>query len=61
MKCAVLFCLSALPVACGPPPEPPAANVIGDPLEKSLDKARAAESLNSQRKDGLDEAVDAAN
>ncbi len=61
MKRAVLFCLSALLVACGPPPEPPTANVIGDPLEQSLEKARSVEGLNSQRKDELDEAVDAGN
>jgi hypothetical protein len=35
--------------------------VIGDPLEQSLDKARSVEGLNSQRKDGMDEAVDEAN
>jgi len=61
MQRAIVFCLSALLLACGPPPEPPAANVIGDPLEQSLDKARSVEGLNSQRKDALDEALDNAN
>jgi hypothetical protein len=61
VKRASLFCLTALLVACGPPSEPPASNVIGDPLQKSLEKARSVEGLNAQRKDGLDEAVDQAN
>jgi hypothetical protein len=61
VKRAILFCLPLLLAACGAPPEPPASNVIGDPLEQSLDKARSVEGLNSQRKDGLDEAVDEAN
>ena len=61
MKRAILFCLPVLLAACGPPPEPPASNVIGDPLQQSLDKARSVQGLNSQRKDELDEAVDEAN
>lgn len=61
MKRAVLLCLALLLAACGGPPEPPASNVIGDPLEQSLDKARSVEGLNSQRKAGMDEAVDEAN
>jgi hypothetical protein len=61
MKRAILICVPVLLAACGAPPEPPASNVIGDPLEQSLDKARSVEGLNSQRKDGLDEAVDEAN
>jgi hypothetical protein len=54
-------CLPLLLAACGPPSGPPAPNVIGDPLEQSLDKARSVEDLNGQRKDELDEAVDVAN
>ena len=61
MKRAILFCLPLFLTACGAPPEPPESNVIGDPLEQSLDKARSVEGLNSQRKDGMDEAVDEAN
>jgi len=61
VKPVMLFCLSVLLVACGAPPEPPAANVIGDPLQQSLDKARSVEGLNEQRKDHLDKAVDEAN
>lgn len=58
MKPVILFCLPVLLVACGAPSEPPAANVIGDPLEQSLEKARSVEDLSGQRKDGLDEAID---
>lgn len=52
--------------ACGAPPGPdaesePASNVIGDPLEQSLDKARSVEDLSDSRKGGLDEAIDDAN
>lgn len=61
MKRAILFCVPVLLVGCGAPAEPPTSNVIGDPLEESLEKARAVEGLNSQRKEGLDEAVDDAN
>jgi len=61
MTRAILICVTLLLVGCGPPPEPPASNVIGDPLEQSLDKARSVEGLNSHRKDGVDEAVDEAN
>lgn len=58
MKRAILFCLPVLLVACG---APSASNVIGDPLQKSLDKAQSVEDLNGQRKDELDKAVDQAN
>ena len=61
MKRAVWLCVPVLLAGCGGPPEPPADNVIGEPLEQSLDKARSVEGLNSQRKDGLDEAIDEAN
>lgn len=61
MRRATLFCLSMLLVACGAPSEPPETNVIGDPLQKSLDKAQSVEGLNEQRKDDLDKAVDEAN
>lgn len=52
--------------SCGAPPAPdaesePASNVIGDPLEQSLDKARSVEDLSSGRVGGLDEAIDDAN
>jgi len=52
--------------ACGAPPatepdsEPP-ANVIGDPLQQSLDKAHSVEDLSGSRKGSLDEAIDDAN
>jgi hypothetical protein len=61
MKPAILVCLPLLLVACGAPSEPPASNVIGDPLQQSLERTRSVEGLNAQRKDGLDEAVDEAN
>ena len=61
MRRAIVCYLPLLLAACGPPSGPPAPNVIGDPLEQSLDKARSVEDLNGQRKDELDEAVDAAN
>ena len=68
MPRAILLCLPLLLVACGAPnernpPSPPGpeANVIGDPLERSLDKARSVEDLGGQRKGGLDEAIDEAN
>ena len=60
MQRAIVCCLPLL-AACGGQSAPPTSNVIGDPLEQSLDKARSVEDLNGQRKDGLDEAVDAAN
>jgi hypothetical protein len=52
--------------ACGAPAGPdadsePSSNVIGDPLQQSLDKARSVEELSGSRKGGLDEAIDAAN
>ncbi len=65
---AMLTCLPLLLAACSPSPGPPPPtaesmddNVIGAPLEQSLDKARSVEGLNSARKGGLDEAVDDAN
>ncbi len=61
MRRVILFCLPVLLVACGAPSAPPTSNVIGDPLEQSLDKARSVEDLNGQRKEDLDEAVDVAN
>jgi hypothetical protein len=61
VKRAILSCLSVLLVACGAPSEPPKSNVIGDPLQQSLDKAQSVEGLTKQRKDDLDKAVDAAN
>lgn len=68
MQRALLLCLPLLLAACGAPPGPsatepaePESSVIGAPLEQSLDKARSVEDLSGQRKDALDEAVDAAN
>lgn len=63
---AILGCLLALLAACGPPPVPdadsePPSNVIGDPLQQSLDKARSVDELSGSRKGGLDEAIDDAN
>jgi hypothetical protein len=60
----MLLCLPLLLSACGGPAEPetgPPSNVIGAPLEQSLDKARSVEDLSGARKGGLDEAVDRAN
>lgn len=49
----------------GAPPAPAAEsaedNVIGAPLQQSLDKAESVEDLSGQRKGGLDEAIDSAN
>ena len=61
MQRAFLLCIPVLLVACGAPSEPPASNVIGDPLEQSLEKARSVDALSGQRKDGLDESIDEAN
>ena len=67
MKRAILFCLPLVLAACGAPSEPPepseppASDVIGDPLHQSLEKAQSVEGLNARHKDNLDEAVDAAN
>ena len=61
MKRAILFCLPLVLAACGAPSEPPASNVIGDPLQQSLDKAQSVEGLNLQHKADVDKAVDAAN
>jgi hypothetical protein len=73
MNHAIPLCLSLVLAACsgepgGPSPEPPAPeagsaddNVIGAPLQQSLDKARSVEDLGGQRKGGLDEAIDEAN
>ena len=64
----ILICVPLLLAACRPSPGPPAPNaesaddnVIGAPLEQSLDKARSVEDLSGQRKGGLDEAIDEAN
>lgn len=63
MQRAILLCLTFLLIGCGAPAEAPAPepNVIGDPLEASLDKARAVEEVSGQRKGDLDEAIDEAN
>ena len=65
MKRVILFCLPVLLAACAPAPEPPPElpkpNVIGDPLQKSLDKAQSVEGLNLQHKADVDKAVDEAN
>ena len=63
MKSPCLTLLVLTLAACGAPDRPPGpeANVIGDPLQQSLDKARSVEDLNAERKDGLDAAVDEAN
>ena len=65
---AMLICLPLLLAACSPSPRPPAPeagsaddNVIGAPLEESLDKARSVEDLSGERKGGLDDAIDGAN
>ena len=60
---AFLGCLLLQLAACGAPPVPdadsePRSNVIGDPLQQSLDKARSVEELSGSRKSGLDEAID---
>jgi hypothetical protein len=68
MKPALLLAFPLLLAGCSGPsdaPPPPTAsadtNVIGAPLQQSLDKARSVEDLNGQRKGGLDEAIDEAN
>jgi len=73
MNRALPVCLSLVLAACsgdpgGRPEEPPAPragsaedNVIGAPLQQSLDKAESVEDLSGQRKGGLDEAIDEAN
>ncbi|MEQ1803709.1 MAG: hypothetical protein ABL989_17430 [Gammaproteobacteria bacterium] len=68
MQRAILVCLPLLLAACSPPSRPPAPrsgsaddNVIGAPLQESLDKARSVEDLSGERKGGLDEAIDDAN
>jgi hypothetical protein len=65
---AILTCVPLVLAACSPSPGPPAPsaqqaddNVIGAPLEQSLDEARAVEDLSGERKGGLDEAIDGAN
>ncbi|MDH4023375.1 MAG: hypothetical protein OEV14_09635 [Gammaproteobacteria bacterium] len=63
---AIVGCLLLQLAACGAPAVPdadsePPSNVIGDPLQQSLDKARSVEELSGSRKGGLDEAIDAAN
>ncbi len=63
---SILGCLLLLPAACGAPAgsdadrEPP-SNVIGEPLQQSLDKARSVEDLSGSRKGELDEVIDDAN
>lgn len=63
MKYPCLTLLVLTLAACGSPDRPPEpeANVIGDPLQQSLDKARSVEDLSGDRKGGLDEAIDGAN
>lgn len=73
MNRAIPLCLCLALAACsgdpgGSPQEPPAPeagsasdDVIGAPLHQSLDKARSVEDLSSDRKGGLDEAIDEAN
>jgi hypothetical protein len=63
---AFLGCLLIQLSACGAPPAPdadsePPSNVIGDPLQQSLDKARSVEELSGSRKSGLDDAINDAN
>lgn len=65
---AILTCVPLLLAACSPSPGPPAPtvesaddNVIGMPLEQSLDKARSVEDLSGERKGGLDDAINEAN
>lgn len=65
---AILACVPLVLAACSPSPGPPAPtagspddNVIGAPLQQSLDKAESVEDLSGQRKGGLDEAIDSAN
>jgi hypothetical protein len=64
----ILICVPLLLAACSPSPRPPAPdadaaddNVIGAPLQQSLDKAQSVEGLSGQRKGGLDEAIDETN
>lgn len=61
MKRVILFCLPVLLAACGPSSPAPSSNVIGDPLQQSLEKAQSVEGLNARRKDNVDEAVDDGN
>ncbi len=65
---AILTCVPLLLAACSPSPGPPAPtaespddNVIGAPLERSLEKARSVEDLGGERKGGLDDAIEDAN
>lgn len=61
----LLICMPLLLAACSPPPAPragaPEDNVIGAPLEQSLDKARSVEDLGGAHKNSLDDAIDNAN
>jgi len=68
MKTAALLAMLALLAGCSDPPDAPPAptadeadNVIGAPLQQSLDKAHSVEDLSGERKGGLDEAIDEAN
>ncbi len=63
MKRALLTTLVLALGACGAPdlPPEPEADLIGDPLHQSLDKARSVEDLSGDRKGGLDAAIDEAN
>jgi len=66
LKRAAVGLLLLQMAACGAPPPPeaesePPSNVIGDPLQQSLDKARSVEDLSGTRKGNLDDAIDDAN
>lgn len=56
-----ILAVSLVLIGCGQPAdrEPGAAsNVIGEPLEQSLDKARSVEDLSGVRKGDLDSAIE---
>ena len=65
----LIFVMAAVLIvtACRGPVEPPqpaadeneSSNVIGAPLQKSLDKAHSVQDLNGSRKGQLDDAIDA--
>jgi hypothetical protein len=68
MRYRILLAMPLLLAGCSgpsdtPPPRPDSeeTNVIGAPLEESLDKARSVEDLSGERLGGLDEAIEEAN
>ena len=68
MRGELLLAMPLLLAGCAgpsdtPPPRPASeeSNVIGAPLEQSLDKARSVEDLSGERQGGLDEAIDESN